>query len=108
MKRFNVVIVNGMARGPDEIGGEWATEQGLWQIFMPAPWEEVGKFAGHLRNGDMAQEGHVLLLFWDGESKGSTSMYNYALLNGLRVSEVLVTPQGVKTVMTSRGLDLWK
>lgn len=82
----NVVIVNGMAPGPDSFGGEAAEDLGLWQIFMPANWDENGNFAGHLRNGDMGLEGDFLMLFWDGVSNGSRSMLNYALLCGCKVT----------------------
>lgn len=110
LERANVVIVNGTARGIDTYGGNWATSKGLWQIIMPADWDGIGKYAGHHRNGLMSDEGHVLILFWDGKSPGSTSMLNFALINGLRVTEIIHddTTDEVKINELSKGLDLWK
>lgn len=104
----NVVIVNGLApKGPDHIGGEVAEEMGLWQIFMPADWDGKGKIAGHLRNGDMAKEGHYLTLYWDGESNGSRTMLNYALLEGCKVTEVVIKGDSADVTQITKGHKQW-
>lgn len=39
-----------------------------------ADWDNKGKPAGHIRNAEMAKYADVLILIWDGESKGSANM----------------------------------
>lgn len=110
LKENNVVVINGLAPGPDRIGGEWAEENGLWQIYMPADWDgPAGNFAGHLRNVDMAKEGHATFIFWDGKSNGSATMLSASLIGGLRTTEIQMHEDDrVFINILSRGLNLWK
>ena len=39
-----------------------------------AKWGKLGRKAGPIRNGQMAQDGDALLLIWDGKSRGSANM----------------------------------
>lgn len=104
----NVVIINGMAsKGPDRHGDVVAEKLGLWQIYMPANWDEVGKFAGHLRNSDMADEGHILHLFWNGTSPGSNSMLQFGLLGGLKVTEYLIKDDTADINRLALGSKRW-
>lgn len=67
-------VVSGCAEGVDTEGYHWASH---WDIpvkqFRP-DWNKHGKAAGPIRNEEMAKYGDVLLLIWDGESKGSANM----------------------------------
>lgn len=103
--RFNVVIVNGMAPGIDTFGGDWAADNGIWQIFMPADWNgPAKKLAGHLRNVEMAKESHAVFVIWDGETKGSRCMLSASLIMGNRTTEIVVTPEGeFNLTLLSRG-----
>lgn len=67
-------VVSGGARGVDLAGEKFAqwTERKL--TVFPADWDKHGKSAGHIRNKQMAEYGDVLLLIWDGESRGSANM----------------------------------
>ena len=67
-------IVDGGAKGIDYLGKKWAIENYKKFKTFPANWDEFGKAAGHIRNGEMAQYSDALLLIWDGESKGSANM----------------------------------
>lgn len=85
---WDTVIVSGGANGADRLGEEIAMEQG-YEIrrFIPN-WEPVegypvkhnkyGKpynpIAGHMRNREMAEHGHILIAIWDGGSKGTENM----------------------------------
>ena len=67
-------IVSGTARGVDQCGEAWARARNVPIKQFPADWDRFGKSAGHKRNAQMAEYGDVLLLIWDGESKGSAGM----------------------------------
>lgn len=77
---MNIVVeevVCGMARGADISGKNWADFQNIPVKKMPADWDNLGRGAGHIRNKQMAEYGDALLLIWDGQSPGSTSMRKY-------------------------------
>jgi len=78
-------VVSGMARGADSMAVEYATKKGLVLDKFPADWDTHGNSAGYRRNEEMAKHSHVLLAFWDGESKGTKHMIDIALREGLEV-----------------------
>lgn len=67
-------IVCGMAEGVDSEGLHFGSHLELTIAKFPADWNKHGKAAGPIRNKQMAEYGDVLLLIWDGESRGSLSM----------------------------------
>lgn len=64
----------GMAPGVDMAAYRWARSILLPVREFHADWERLGKKAGPLRNGMMAAETDFLIVFWDGESKGTKDM----------------------------------
>ena len=75
-------IVSGNAKGADKLGERYAKENNIpIKRFIP-DWEGLGKKAGFVRNrqmGDYAKEHKgMLVAFWDGESKGTKGMIDYA------------------------------
>lgn len=71
----DICIISGGAKGGDEFGEWFAKKHGTSLRIFPADWDTYGKSAGHIRNGEMAEVGDGLLLFWDGVSKGSNDMF---------------------------------
>lgn len=67
-------IVSGTAKGIDQCGETYAHHKGIAVAEFPAEWDEHGKSAGYRRNVQMGQYADVLLLIWDGQSKGSQMM----------------------------------
>jgi hypothetical protein len=67
-------IVSGTAKGIDRSGENWAIFQGIPIKRFKPDWDKFGKAAGPKRNQEMAKYGDALLLIWDGQSKGSSSM----------------------------------
>ena len=67
-------IVCGMARGADLAGRRWAHENGIAVAEFPADWDQYGRRAGFIRNGDMARYADGAVVFWDGQSRGSKHM----------------------------------
>lgn len=91
-KKLIKEIVSGTADGVDragEIYQEHNEESMELQEFKP-DWGRFKKKAGHIRNGEMAQYGDALLLFWDGESPGSKNMKKQMLQAGKPVYEIIL------------------
>lgn len=83
-------VVSGGAEGVDTEAQHFASH--LWVEFklFPADWIKHGKSAGPKRNRQMAEYGDVLLLIWDGESRGSSNMKQEMLKLKKPVYEVIL------------------
>ena len=99
MKTHHVIIVSGHAHGADALGERFAKEQGLALELHPAKWKILGKAAGIIRNAEMARVTDALIAFWDGNSRGTAHMINFAKRRGLAVSIVDTTSKDVSNDM---------
>ena len=75
---YELIFVSGKRRGADELGERHAKENGYNIEYYPAEWYKYGKSAGPLRNKKMADISDYSICFWDGKSKGTKSMIEYA------------------------------
>ena len=91
MRTHRVIIVSGHARGADSLGERVANEFRLPFELHPAKWRLLGKAAGMVRNAEMAKCSDALIAFWDGESRGTRHMINFARKRGLEVSVINTT-----------------
>jgi len=78
-------VVCGMARGIDLFGKEWAIKNNIPVAEFPADWKGLGRKAGPIRNCQMAEYADALIAIWDGNSKGTKHMIDYATKKGLKV-----------------------
>lgn len=78
-------IVCGMAKGADSLGFDFAIISELKIHKFPAKWNLHGRKAGPLRNIEMGDFADALLALWDGKSKGTKHMIDYATKRGLKV-----------------------
>ena len=69
-----IQVVSGGAFGADALGERYAREHGYPVKRFPADWEKHGTAAGPIRNREMAENGDVLVAFWDLHSRGTASM----------------------------------
>ena len=65
------VILSGTARGADQIGEWFALKHKILLEKYPANWDTYGKSAGYRRNELMVWKAEQVVVFWDGESKGT-------------------------------------
>lgn len=77
-KQNTIAIVSGGCRGADKIGERYAKENSFQVELLLPEWTKYGKSAGPRRNRLMAQISDYIICFWDGKSKGTKSMINYA------------------------------
>lgn len=86
-------IIEGCARGADNLAEEWARSRGKENQHFPADWDEYGKSAGPIRNNQMlrqlqSEEGDKLVLAFHDDlvkSKGTKHMVNQAIFAGVSV-----------------------
>lgn len=107
-------IISGMAKGADTLAVRFANKYNLALKEFPADWNNLNvsscrvitnsygsynALAGHKRNRDMAVYASsddafgVLVLFWDGKSKGSKNMKSQAVAFGLEIYESIINRQ---------------
>lgn len=77
-KKYKLIIVSGGANGADLLGERYAKANGFETELHPADWNTYGKSAGPRRNYKMAQVADFVICFWDGKSRGTKSMIEYA------------------------------
>ena len=71
-------IISGGANGADKFGEIYANDNNISLEIYLADWNKFGKSAGYRRNEIMARKGDLLIVFWDGESRGTYHMINIA------------------------------
>ncbi len=75
---FTLVFLTGECRGADALGERYAAENGFEIERYPADWDKHGRAAGPIRNKQMAEAADYVICFWDGVSRGTLSMIEYA------------------------------
>lgn len=85
-KLFPTTIVQGGATGTDLLAARFAKENGITSITFKADWEQYGKAAGPIRNGEMlkAYRDAIVVAFPDGGS-GTNNCVKKAKLLGMKV-----------------------
>lgn len=101
------IVIHGGARGADRLVGEVCLDLSIPVRAWAADWK-VGKSAGIQRNIRMIEsEPDLVIAFWDGESRGTSQCYHYALALGIPVW--LVQEDGLERLLprhadiTNRG-----
>lgn len=72
------IFVSGACRGADMLGERYAKEHGFEIERYPAQWDLYGRSAGPIRNKQMAEASDLVICFWDGQSRGTRTMIQYA------------------------------
>lgn len=87
-------FISGAARrGPDRMIIDWAKYHEKPCFEFEADWDTYGKGAGFIRNAEMRQHLTHLLVFWDGESRGTKEMVEQTMkLENVHISLIKVKP----------------
>ncbi len=88
-------VVSGGARGADAMGERFAEEAGLQLFKFPADWDKHGRAAGPIRNQVMGDFADALIALWDGQSRGTKHMIDYATKKGLKVHVEMTNAESV-------------
>jgi hypothetical protein len=82
------MIVHGCARGADSMADDWAVEQFVPCLRVPAEWDRFGRKAGFMRNEKMLSLGKPDLVVAFPGGAGTAMMVRLARQAGIRVVEV--------------------
>ena len=77
-KDNELIFLSGGCKGADALGERYAKENNFKIDYYPAEWEKYGKSAGPKRNLEMAKNCDYVICFWDGKSKGTKTMIEFA------------------------------
>ena len=73
-----LVFLSGGCRGADMLGERYAVEHGISvEQYLPN-WRRYGRGAGVKRNREMVDSCDEVICFWDGTSRGTKSLIDYA------------------------------
>jgi hypothetical protein len=87
LPKHAIQVVCGEAKGADTLGKNWAIERGYSVKSFLADWSS-GRSAGIQRNIAMGDYATHLVAFWNGISKGTKHMIDYAESKNLKVRVV--------------------
>ena len=82
------VLIEGCARGADQLAGAWADAYGIAHLKFPADWDRLGRKAGPIRNKQMLDEGRPDLVVAFPGNSGTFNMCRQAEAAGVRVIKV--------------------
>lgn len=72
-----IEIVSGGAKGVDECAEIYANEKGLKLTVFKPEYKKYGRYAPLARNRTIVDYSDEVLVFWDGNSKGSKYVIDY-------------------------------
>jgi hypothetical protein len=82
------VVIDGEAKGADDLGYRWAKYNKLETLRFPADWNKHGKAAGFKRNQQMIDEGNPTLVVAFAGGNGTRDMIQRARTAGIPVLEI--------------------
>lgn len=80
-------VMQGGARGADNLARDWAKMRGVKRWVCHAEWDKYGKSAGHRRNARMLEWKPDLVVAFPG-GKGTADMVRQSHAAGVRVVEI--------------------
>ena len=75
----NILIHGNCPNSPDVWAGDAAAKIGIIIGKFSANWDYFGKRAGYMRNYVLVDIADTVVVFWDGESKGTKNVIDYAV-----------------------------
>ncbi len=83
------MIISGGAKGIDMIAEQYADQHKISKMILRPRYDLYGKAAPIIRNHEMVEMADVVLIVWDGKSKGTKSTELYARKTQKRVIVVV-------------------
>ena len=76
-------VIDGCARGADDLAHKWASKRGIFTRRFPADWRKHGRAAGHIRNTQMLREGKPDMVVAFPGGRGTQNMVEQAKKMGI-------------------------
>jgi len=77
-KYSELSIISGGASGVDTIAKQYAFERKIDYVELKADWRSYGRAAGPIRNKQVVEMADTIYAFWDGKSKGTWGVIQFA------------------------------
>lgn len=97
-------VVSGGAAGADTLAAEWARANGVPLRVLRPDYSTHGPAAPHVRNGAIVAAASVVLVVWDGKSRGTLSAARAAAALGRRCEWLAAPAPGTLPVLGGLGL----
>lgn len=97
-------VVSGGAAGADTLGEQWARANWVPLRVLRPDYRTHGQAAPHVRNGAIVAAASVVLVVWDGKSRGTLSAARAAAALGRRCEWLAAPAPGAVPVPGGLGL----
>ncbi|MDO7848695.1 SLOG family protein [Hymenobacter sp. M29] len=97
-------VVSGGAAGPDTLAAEWARANGVRLRVLRPDYAAHGVAAPHVRNREIVAAANLVLVVWDGQSRGTLSAARAAAALGRRCEWLAAPAPGAGPVPGGLGL----
>lgn len=84
-----MVVIQGGAKGADQLARQWAVDRGVAFQNYPADWVKHGRAAGPIRNERMLLAGRPELVLAFPGGRGTADMVNRAKAAGVTLKEII-------------------
>ena len=88
------LIISGGAAGADALAASWARANGVPLLELRPDYAAHGAGAPHVRNAEIVRRADLVLVLWDGQSRGTLSAARAAARLGRRCEWLLHAPPG--------------
>lgn len=82
-------VIDGVARGADTLGHDWACWRGKETVRFPAQWAKYGNSAGPIRNRQMIEEGLPTMGVAFPGGRGTENMKTQLKERGIKVLSIV-------------------
>lgn len=83
-------IVSGGAKGADSLAEIFANQRHISVVVIKPDWKQYGKGAGIVRYRKIIEVADMVVAFWDGKSKGTSSSLSMAKAKGIPIITVSI------------------
>lgn len=84
------LIISGGARGVDSLAEEYADRHNISKLILRPDYKKYGKGAPLLRNKQMVDMADMVIIIWNGKSRGTKYTLDYAKSKGKSLTLVLL------------------
>ncbi|UYZ64861.1 SLOG family protein [Hymenobacter weizhouensis] len=86
------LVISGGAAGADQLAASWARANGVPLLELRPDYAAHGAGAPHVRNAEIVRRADLVLVLWDGQSRGTLSAARAAARLGRRCEWLLHAP----------------
>jgi hypothetical protein len=85
LPKSTTLIITGGAKGIDELAENYADEKHIPKLIIRPEYNKYGKAAPLIRTKAIIEKSDLIIVFWDGESKGTQYAIKYATSLGKKI-----------------------